>query len=307
MQSADQLIAAMSVELGMLPRHLRDIIRTAPLRYKTFQIRKRNGALRDVAQPAREVKAIQRWLVDQLRPILPLHDCATAYRRGASIKENARRHLGSRYALKLDFSNFFPSISFEDITRHLAVYAPLHFDPSAARLIAYCCVWAKNRERPLRLCIGAPSSPLLSNSLMFSFDEQLTARATLDGVAYSRYADDITLSSLEHRILGSYPEFVSNTLHALVYPRLSLNEAKTVFISKAVKRVVTGICLTPDDQLSIGRERKREIRAMYHHQQTGRLAPEDIQRLNGLLAFAEDVEPGFVNRLRSKKDTTADE
>ena len=59
-----------------------------------------------------------------------------------------------------------------------------------------------------------------------------------------------------------------------------------------------------------GRDRKREIRAKVHRfikQSEGKLGPDaaemgidEILSLYGLLAFAQDVEPDFVNRLKAK-------
>jgi RNA-directed DNA polymerase len=107
MYSSLELIRSLSFDLGMLPIQLEQIIRTAPLRYKVFEIPKRDGSPRIVAQPAREVKAIQRWLVKDLSTILPVHSAATAYQKGTSIKINADRHARSNFILKMDFKNFF--------------------------------------------------------------------------------------------------------------------------------------------------------------------------------------------------------
>jgi RNA-directed DNA polymerase len=97
--------------------------------------------------------------------------------------------------LKMDFRNFFPSILMTDIVRHLEIHCGQQYDSSAIKLIAYVCTWAPKRQGPLRLCIGAPSSPLLSNSVMFDFDKQLSSAAASDRVTYTRYADDLALSS----------------------------------------------------------------------------------------------------------------
>ena len=78
-----ELVRKMSIDLGMLPSHLESIIKTAPLRYKKFTIPKRDGSKRNVAQPAREVKSIQRWIVKELRPHLPIHPSVTAYESGS--------------------------------------------------------------------------------------------------------------------------------------------------------------------------------------------------------------------------------
>lgn len=293
MLSASDLVREMSMDLGMLSGHLLTIIRTAPLRYKIFFIPKRNGGQREVAQPAREVKAIQRWLITHLSSKLPLHSAATAYRQGASIKKNATQHVFSDYILKMDFRNFFPSILMDDVVSHLARHCPDEYDSSAMRLIAYVCTWAPRRQRPLRLCIGAPSSPLLSNSLLFEFDELVAQFAAEHDVIYTRYADDLTFSTSVRDTLSSFPEMVRKIVDQLAYPRLAINDEKTVFASRAGRRVVTGVTLTNERRLSIGRERKRAIRAMYHHMLRGLLEEEALEELNGLIAFAEDVEPGF--------------
>jgi RNA-directed DNA polymerase len=303
MLSAKDLITHMSSDMGMLPDHLKSIIRTAPLRYKVFYIPKRNGGTREVAQPAREVKAIQRWLVRKLKTQLPLHSAATAYRSGSSICLNASQHSESNYLLKMDFRDFFPSISLSDIVRHLEIHCGEVYDESAIRLIAYVCAWAPKRQRRLRLCIGAPSSPLLSNSVMYDFDSRLAALALADGVTYTRYADDIALSSRDFGIVNKYTDLVANLAQEIAYPRLVVNTAKTVLASRAGRRVVTGITLTPDFRLSIGRERKRLIRAMYHRHLLGQLSPEEQQKLSGLLAFADSIEPGFSARLKKSSES----
>ncbi|MDR2014350.1 MAG: retron St85 family RNA-directed DNA polymerase [Azoarcus sp.] len=302
---ADDLLSQMSLDLGMLPAHLRSIIRTAPIRYKVFHIPKQGsrGGSREVAQPAREVKVIQRWLMAHFERFLPLHKAATAYHAGASIKNNALRHVDSDYLLKMDFENFFPSILMADIIRHLEVHCAQNYDSSAIRLIAYVCTWAPKRQGPLRLCIGAPCSPLLSNSVMFDFDTQLALAAAADGIRYTRYADDLTLSARRSGVLANYPGFISKIAEGLAYPKLKLNEKKTVFASRAGRRVITGVTLTADHKLSIGRTRKREIRAMYHRMTLERLSPKEQEKLAGLIAFANDIEPGFDVWLSGSKTT----
>ncbi len=299
MLSQADVLQCMSSDLAMMPSHLAKIIQTAPLRYKVFEIPKKAGGMREVAQPAREVKAIQRWVVRKIGAKLPIHKSATAYREGASIRKNAEAHVHSRYMLKLDFTNFFPSILRADLYLHLERHCSEFLDPSARKLIAHVCCWARRRQPPLRLCIGAPSSPLLSNSLMFEFDSRLSSAAEQDGVVYTRYADDITLSSRYRGKIDRYEEIVKQFLAELQYPKLSLNFAKTVRASRAGKRVVTGLVLTPDGSLSIGRDRKRLIRAMYHRSLSLQLGENEMQELQGLLAFADSIEPGFSQRLKN--------
>lgn len=306
MLKAKDLIDQMAADMAMQPAHLEKIVKSAPLRYKVFYIPKRSGGLREVAQPAREVKAIQRWLMKKIERHIPVHSAATAYQVGSSIKLNALPHLYSNYLLKMDFRNFFPSITAADIARHLEIHCSKEFDPSAIRIIAYVCSWLPKREGPFRLCIGAPSSPMLSNSIMHDFDVLLTEKTQAEGIAYTRYADDLALSSKENGVLEKYKEIVADIAAELDYPRLTLNTKKTVFASRAGRRVLTGVTLTPDHQLSIGRERKRLIRLMHHRDLRGLLCSEDQQKLRGLIAFAESIEPGFAKRLRKSISLSPD-
>jgi RNA-directed DNA polymerase len=300
MLSRSDLVKALSGELGMLPIQLELIIRTAPLRYKVFTIPKRDGSPRTVAQPAREVKAIQRWLVNDLNTVLPVHQAATAYRKGTSIKINAAKHVQSSFILKMDFKNFFPSIEFKDLCAHLQKYASEKYDESAIHMIARLCSWAPNRSPPLRLCIGAPSSPLLSNSVLYDFDCAMEVFATRDEVTYTRYADDLTFSSSSPESLKSYPEIVRKVILSLPFPVLNINTKKTVFASKAERRLVTGITLSSTHDLSVGRDRKRLARAMFHHFSRGLLDAKGEEHMRGLLSFIDHIEPGFSVRLKAR-------
>lgn len=57
--------------------------------------------------------------------------------------------------------------------------------------------------------------------------------------------------------------------------------------------------LTNDGGVSIGRERKRLLRAMVHQALTNATSEEDRKKLLGWMAFANAVEPAFMARLRA--------
>jgi hypothetical protein len=86
-------------------------------------------------------------------------------------------------------------------------------------------------------------------------------------------------------------------LNELEYPDIKINTKKTVFASRKGRRNVTGVVLTPDKKLSVGRERKKTIRAMYHRHRCGLLDQKEQERLAGLLSFVDSIEPGFSERL----------
>ncbi len=156
----------------------------------------------------------------------------------------------------------------------------------------------------LRLAIGAPSSPPLSNVLMFNFDSKMSELVSRDHVTYTRYADDLTFSAKRTGFLNGVERTLRQLIREMRSPSLKINEAKTVLATRKHKRLVTGLVLTNDGEVSIGYERKRALRAALHHAELGRLDRAQKLRLRGLLAFVQAVEPTFFDRLVDRYGST---
>ena len=109
-----RLLSLLASETGLSEYDVRRIVGNAPIRYKTYTIKKKNGDDRTISQPARELKALQRILMHEVLSNLPVHSAATAYRSGVSIRNNAAAHAENGPILKFDFEDFFPSIRSSD-------------------------------------------------------------------------------------------------------------------------------------------------------------------------------------------------
>ena len=292
----------MHLGLAMLlpPDELLRLINSAPHRYKVFKIPKRKeGEFRTIAQPAKEVKALQYWVMRHVLSQFDVHPAATAYRKGLSIADNARPHTLGRYLLKLDFSDFFPSIKAKD----LELFLGKHTRPfNAVDIKALCRIlfWMPRGSRNLQLSIGAPTSPLLSNILLGDFDSQVAAACARERIAYTRYADDLSFSARSSKALARIEALVIETCARQTSPVLLVNEAKTARVSRRESRRVTGLVLTNDDKVSIGRDLKRRIRAQMHCFATEKLDSEQCLTLRGMIAYINSVEPRFITRLRRK-------
>lgn len=277
------------------------IISRAPYTYKLYKIPKRTGGYRDIAQPAKETKLLQRWLMENVFNHLPIHDSASAYKVGSSIKMNASSHAKNRYLSKFDFKDFFGSIKLDDLRQHLKKYlgAVGMTQQDVEDAVRLSCIAYSPGAIP-RLSVGAPSSPVLSNSILYQFDSELTSWSTEQGITYTRYADDLAFSTNENGLTRTIEPFLRRTISELSYPRLKLNAGKTTHVSMKHCRRVTGLIINNEGNVSLGRDRKRSISAMVHKFILRQLAPEELRRLQGLLAFSLDVEPEFIGRLKKK-------
>lgn len=292
-----ELISCMQAAFPLTKAEIELMIQTAPSRYKVHFIEKRNGrGRRLIAQPTAEIKLVQRWIVDTYLISLPVHKAAMAYRPKIGIKDHAQLHAKNNYLLKLDFEDFFPSILARDFLKHMAQYANLASDD------CICLARLLFRRDPatsrMVLSIGAPSSPCISNTIMFTFDSIIGDYCDSIDVRYSRYADDLAFSTNVPHVLDGVKKFVQGTCEKLQYPRLTLNEKKTVFTSKKFQRQLTGLVLANDGKISMGRDKKREIRSMANHYSRGNLSSEETSRLRGLIAFALSVEPQYVESIQ---------
>ena len=260
--------------------------------YKVYMIPKRTGGQREIHHPSRELKALQRWLLKEVISSWTVHDAAHAYREGVGIRKNAAAHVHSRYLLRMDLVNFFPSITSDDLQLFLNEGPVLTEDWDEADRAFFVQVTCRYR----RLTIGAPTSPALSNAVCFRLDDRLAAVCVGIDATYTRYADDLFFSTNRRDVLHALPSQVETILGELAFPLgLRINRSKTRHSSKKGRRLVTGLVLSSDGTVSLGRDRKRFIRRQIYRLEL--LAPAERSELAGLIAFAMSVEPDIVNQL----------
>lgn len=288
----------LSVHCGMPIALVDRIIWSAPRRYKRFFIPKKSGGLREINQPSKELKVLQRGLIDIMLSKVPVNSAATAYRSGLSIRDNALPHAGSGQILKMDFHDFFTSIRLKDWMKYCGDHSLMSpEDASEAGKVLFM----KKRSTPeLVLSMGAPSSPVLSNILMRKFDESLSIKLADLPINYTRYADDMTFSAPRTGYLNDVRPAIIKVLREPGVPILKLNDEKTVLATTKFRRSVTGLVLANDGRVTLGRGMKRSVRAQVHHALTGKMSSEGIEALSGTLAHINSVDQEFFSVLCRK-------
>ncbi|WP_102554988.1 retron St85 family RNA-directed DNA polymerase [Vibrio lentus] len=287
----------------IFPKGLNNYLASSPSgHYKVYKIPKRTFGFRVIAQPTSELKNIQRSIITQIKPLVKIHNSSKAYMDGIGIKENASVHVKSNYLLKLDLENFFNSLT-PPMLLNAIDYQNIELVSEEIPPLVELLFWNRTKKKTPNfvLSVGAPSSPFLSNLIMCEFDKIVTESCRLNGVNYSRYADDLTFSTLNKDVLFSIPNFIESCLHELFKGKIKLNRSKTTFSSKAHNRHVTGVTLANNNKISLGRERKRYIRALLHKFSINSIRDkEDIEHLKGLIGFAKYIEPSFLDKMKIK-------
>ncbi|WP_318403350.1 retron St85 family RNA-directed DNA polymerase [Photobacterium leiognathi] len=282
--------------------YITNIAQTSSQRYKKYYIAKRNGTQRAIFHPSKELKGIQRVIHDEVLTKLPSHPASAAYKKGSSIIKHADKHKKSKYLLRLDFKNFFESISEVDIRK-------LSDDVITENIAG----WSREDTNLLvklttfngGLTIGSITSPLLSDAICYHLDVALYSLSHELGIIYTRYADDLYFSTNHRGVLKCIPSKVQCIIDKLEYPKkikIKINHSKTHHSSKKNKMMVTGLTITNDFKVSIGHSKKREIRSKIYKWLD--LDIKEKQALSGYLSYIKSVEPSFINSLCNKYGAT---
>ena len=63
---------------------------------------------------------------------------------------------------------------------------------------------------------------------------------------------------------------------------------------------ITGLVLTNEGEVSVGRTKKRQIKTLVYRYTKGLLVDDEESYLSGYLSFCWSVEPDFIHRLEKK-------
>ena len=174
--------------------------------YKQFSIKKSNGSERIIKAPNKSLKYVQKRILNFLNTVFLPHKCSHGFVKSRSIKSNANVHLGKRYVLTYDIQDYFSSISQKEVYHTLLKLLSkrlnnwqigLQVDSINYKkliwIISMLTTMELKGERVLPT--GSPTSPILSNMVFKKHDFHLERLAKKYNCSYSRYADDITISS----------------------------------------------------------------------------------------------------------------
>jgi RNA-directed DNA polymerase len=272
--------------------------------YIRYEIPKRGGGQRVILAPKRELKALQRKMLDDILVRIPASANAHGFVPGRSIVTNAQPHTGKEIVLNLDLKDFFPSLTFPRVRGALiALGYPF---PVASALALLCTehereAFDRDGERffvsvgPRHLVQGAPTSPALANLIAWRLDRRLEGLARKYGFAYTRYADDLTFSGQDFeaalRILDAAQRIVGDE-------HFAVNESKTRLYRRSSKQMVTGLVV--NDRLNTPRKLRRRLRAILHNARQTSLENQNRDRRENFRAYLAG-QIGFVQMANARE------
>lgn len=229
-------------------------------KYKTFQIRKKSGGLREINAPSYQLGVLLYILNILLKSIYTPSSSVMGFTEGKSVVDNAKMHVGHHYVFNIDLKDFFPSIPQGRVWARLQL-PPFNFTKEIANVIAGLCCHSDANKNVNVLPQGAPTSPLLTNAVCDKLDRRMRGVAKRFGLHYSRYADDMTFSSM-HNVYQEGSDFRLEIKRIIEEQGFTMNENKTRLLRDGQRQEVTG--LTVNSIVNVSRKYVSDLRWMLH-------------------------------------------
>jgi RNA-directed DNA polymerase len=309
-KSEEQLASALGLSLSRLHYFACHRLDDQICHYVSFRIPKSSGGSRLIMAPKRELRALQRSLLEQLVEKLPMSEYAHGFQKGRSVATNAAPHVGKEIVIGMDLSDFFGSVTFARVRGFLVA---MGYGYPVATSLALLMTEAPRQPVELdgqihhtpvgrRYCVqGAPTSPAMCNALATRLDRRLAGLARSYGWRYTRYADDMSFSGDDDTAVGP---LLSVTAEIVADEGFVLNDDKTRVMHSGRHQKVTGV--TVNETLGLSRRERRKIRAMIHRlnqqRDAGELDPQEVEVLEGKLAWVEMLNPDQAAALRRDWD-----
>lgn len=212
--------------------------------YEEVEIPKKAGGYRKIDIPSKCLKEIQSWIKRNILDNYLLHECSFGFRKGKSIYDNAKLHVGKECVVNMDMKDFFPSIKQEDVFYIL-------YKKGYTKKVSYYLSKLLTKEG--RLPQGSPASPMISNIVAMRLDKRLSALAKKYEAAYSRYADDITFSGKRN-----VKNLIPIAQKIIEEENFKVNEKKTRYAYDYQRQEVTGLIV--NKKVSVPKNYLKEIR-----------------------------------------------
>ncbi len=284
-------------------------IRNTDNLYSQFTIKKKNGSDRHISAPDPELKEIQSRLSDLLQDCLNNirenskedNNFSHGFERNRSIITNAEKHKSKKWVLNIDLSNFFDEFNFGRVRGYFLKNKNFSLNTELSTLIA------KIACHQDKLPQGSPCSPVITNLILVSLDRRLSNLCNRAGCTYTRYADDITISTnkkeFPRNIIKSHNEnsidLNKKFLKEIISSGFQINLNKLRLFDRKCRQEVTG--LTVNKFVNVDDKYAKKIRAMAHSlftkggytltdKKTREQRAGNINELGGMLSFIDYVD-----------------
>ena len=269
-------IGALSVMFGYNPGFVWSLLNRTGRYYNSFFVPKGVGR-RKITAPRVGLKVVQKWLAVHFSEQWNSPSEVFGFVPGKSHVLAAFQHLGAKWVVSVDISDFFPSVSRRRVRSALCTLG-YNDEFSLNSIVALTCYGSG-------LAQGAPSSPVISNIVLSKLDYNLAELASRHRSTFTRYADDIVFSGdtdIPRNLVADICETIGDDGWVV-------SERKK-FVMRYPGRLKVHGLLVHGNKLRLTKGYRNRLRAYDHLLKVGRVRREDIAMFRGHLEYARSIE-----------------
>ncbi|MCR9117557.1 MAG: reverse transcriptase family protein [bacterium] len=215
--------------------------------------------------------------------------------KGRDIKTNAMSHQNSRFLMKTDISNFYPSIHRRRV--YDLFTSRFKCSPDVARYCTQLCTYQH------KLALGLVTSPILADQAIHRVDLRLGAACKSAGLIYTRFVDDIVISGAYDLSKSGFETIARKVLEN---DGFRMNEEKTESVAVGKNSSITGIRILNAKRIDVRSEYAAELERQLMDLRN--LANDDLfdgpfftqQQVWGRIQFVRWVNPKRYPNLAAK-------
>lgn len=292
---------ALSRALGVPESTLQELARTADSLYRLAKpVEKPDKSIRQPFDALPPLKKIHRRIKTKIFSGVTFPDYLTGSIKGQDYKTNAALHVGARIVICEDIANFFPS------TKAQIVFDIWRFFFGFSEDIAKCLTRLTTKDGVLPQ--GAITSSYLANLAFWREEPRVHAYFARMGITYSRYVDDIGLSSRRFIIADEKTSVISTVYGMLASKDYKPKRRKHELRTNKGRMFITKLLI--NERPALIKEERSAIRtAVFQLEQqvrkgnTGMVVKNEYQRSLGrvskLARFHQNEGAELIQRMRA--------
>lgn len=263
-------IAKLARALGKEESFLRELANNANGMYKEVLIKKVNKTPRLTFDAQGQLKVVHESIKNRILSRVRFPEYLHGSLKGCDSVTNAALHTNKKIIICEDVQQFFPSVSsllVMDIWKNL-----FHFSEEVATLLT--ALTTKDGAIPQ----GAKTSSYLANLVFWRDEPLLQAKLAQKGIVYSRYVDDIALSSESFLQKSEQTKVIADVYGMLRKHGLFASRKKgkhQVFSDSGVMKVTK---LIVNKKPSLSKVKRSQVRAQVHQATTQSVSIEILNK-----------------------------
>ena len=249
------------------------------IKYHSFSIPKKDGSEREITAPDKELKRIQKRILVLLSKVIK-PDWLISSQKGKSYIDNGKAHQNSKYCLTMDVKSFYPNCSREYVYQFFI--KKLKTSPDVAKILTDIVTY--DQQVPT----GCPTSQIIAYYAYEDMVEEVNCIAKQNNCIFTLYVDDMTFSSS----LPFDPHKIRDTVNSVLLKYgHKLKVSKTKYYSPKDFKLITGVAVTPDNELKTSNNLQNKIIRNFKEAKKNDFGnSKDIQSLRGQIQAARNVE-----------------